>query len=143
QDEYSADHTGAYFNGQPLNSRKSPAHTSQYNLVTSFPAAEILQRAPDSTRLFGEMVTTFATVRRLVSGTLELCFVARGIADMVLGVDAKPCDVAAGSYILSHAGGTYITNTNQPVHLAPHFLAVARGRIPEPAAHFMAEIQEM
>jgi len=127
-DEYSADRTGAYLNDAPLSCKPAPMDVSQYNLITSFPAAEILQRAPQAPGLYGELVLRFATVRRLVSGALEICFAARGIADMVLGVDTKPWDVAAASYILQQAGGTYLTGTSGPAHLASHYVAVAPGR---------------
>lgn len=142
-DEYSADRTGAYLNEAPLQCRPAPAHVSQYNLVTSFPAAEILQRAPQAPELFGDLVTRFATVRRLVSGALEMCFAARGIADLVLGVDTKPWDVAAASYILQQAGGTYLTGTSGPAHLAAHYVAVAPGRSAEAITDIFDQIRQM
>lgn len=140
QDVYSADPSGAYLNDAPLIVRPVPEHTAQYNLVTSFPAGEILHRAPEAVGLFGTLVTEFATVRRLVSGALELCYAARGIADVVLGVDTKPWDVAAGGYILAQAGGAYHTAVAGPKHLAPHYLAVAPGRNPEPAREVFDQI---
>lgn len=142
-DEFSADSSGAYLNGGPLLPRPGPTGVSQYNLVTSFPAGEILQRAPHASALFGELVTTFATVRRLVSGALELCYAARGIADVVLGVDTSPWDVAAGSYILTQAGGTYRTAMPGPAHLAPNYLALAPGRSAEPIEAIFTRIQKM
>ena len=142
-DEYSADATGAYLNDQPFEARPTPAEVSQYNLVTSFPAAEILQRAPHATELFGELVTRFATVRRLVSGALEICLAARGVADLVLGVDTKPWDVAAASYILTQAGGTYLTGGAGPYHLAPHYLAVAPGRCADTVVDILDRIRQM
>jgi len=126
--EFSADVTGAYRNNEPIVARPGPAHESQYNLITSFPAAEVLHRVPEATALFGDLVTNFATVRRLVSGALELCHAACGIADVVLGVDTQPWDVAAGSYILHQAGGRYVTATDGPPHLAKHYVALAPGR---------------
>lgn len=142
-DEYSADATGAYLNGEPLDTRPTPEHLSQYNLVTSFPAGEILQRAPQATEIFGQLVADFATVRRLVSGALEMCYTARGIADVVLGVDTKPWDVAAASYILTQAGGTYVTGTQGPPHLAPHYIAAAPGRSPEQLLDIFEQIRRM
>lgn len=141
--EFSADASGSYLNDKPLTTRPVPDDTTQYNLVTSFPAAEILQRAPESTALFGELVTHFATVRRLVSGALELCYAACGIADVVLGVDTNPWDVAAGSYILRQAGGTYLTELDGPVHLAPHYLALAPGRTSPLATRVFQQIQQL
>lgn len=140
---YSADATGAYCNDRPLTSRPVPAEVSQYNLITSFPAAEILDRAPAAPALFRDLVTNFATVRRLVSGALELCYAATGIADVVLGVDTKPWDVAAGAYILRQAGGHYSTATQGPDHLAPHYLALAPGRIPGVAKDVFDRIVQM
>lgn len=126
--EFSADATGAYRNGELIVARPAPDHESQYNLITSFPAAEMLQRAPETTALFGDLVTNFATVRRFVSGALELCHAACGIADVVLGVDTKPWDVAAGSFILRQAGGQYVTASEGPPHLASHYVALAPDR---------------
>ena len=142
-DEYSADVTGAYLNGEPFDTRPAPAEVSQYNLVTSFPAAEILQRTPHAAEVFGELVTRFATVRRLVSGALEICLAARGVADLVLGVDTKPWDVAAASYILTQAGGTYLTGRGGPNHLAPHYLAVAPGRSGDTVVDIFDRIRQM
>lgn len=141
--EFSADASGSYLNAKLLPTRPAPDDATQYNLVTSFPAAEILQRAPESTELFGELVTSFATVRRLVSGALELCYAACGIADVVLGVDTNPWDVAAGSYILRQAGGTYLTATGGPDHLAPHYLALAPGRQSPSATGVFHQIRQL
>lgn len=142
-DEYSADARGAYLNGQPLRPRPGPPDASQYNVVTSFPAAEILHRAPGASQLFGDLVTSFATVRRFVSGALELCYAARGLADVVLGIDTKPWDIAAGSYILRQAGGTYYTGVSGPQHLAPHYLALAPGRASTTAFNIFDTIRQL
>lgn len=142
-DEYSADATGAYLNGQPLVSRPGPTQVANYNVVTSFPAGEILQRAPHAVQVYGQLVSKFATVRRLVSGALEICFAARGVADLVLGVDTKPWDVAAASYILIQAGGTYVTGDDGPAHLAAHYVAVAPGRFVAPVENIFDEIRQM
>ncbi len=140
---FSADATGAYCNNELIVARPAPAHESQYNLITSFPAAEILHRAPEATALFGDLVTNFATVRRLVSGALELCHAACGIADVVLGVDTKPWDVAAGAYILRQAGGHYITATDGPPHLSRHYVALAPDRESEVIRSVFHKIQRL
>ncbi|WP_022871513.1 inositol monophosphatase family protein [Yaniella halotolerans] len=141
--EYSADASGAYCNGERIVARPAPAHEAQYNLITSFPAAEVLHRAPDASTLFGDLVTNFATVRRIVSGALELCHAACGIADVVLGVDTQPWDVAAGSYILHQAGGRYITAVDGPPHLARHYLALAPDRSSEGIAPVFEAIHRL
>src|SRR5699024_6701414 len=98
--EFSADASGSYLHDKPLTTRPVSVDTTYYTLVTSVPASAILQLSQESTALFGELVTLFAAVRRLVSGSFELCYAACGIANVVLGVDSNPWDVAAGSYIL-------------------------------------------
>lgn len=141
--EFSADASGAYLNDAPLTARPTPPHDTQYNLVTSFPAAEILHRAPEASQLFGQLVTHYSTVRRLVSGALEICYAARGIADVVLGVDTKPWDVAAASYILRQAGGRYHTGVAGPSHLAPHYVAFAPGRESQLVMEVFRQLQHM
>lgn len=132
--EFSADDDGALLNGEPLVPRPAPRVESAMNLVTSFPSAEWLQRADTEHRhrsldFFGQLVDTYSTVRRTVSGALELCFTAAGWADLTITVATHPWDIAAGQLILRRAGGTLVTGAqyDQP-HLAPHCLGVAPGR---------------
>lgn len=137
--EFSADDDGAYLNGALLAPRPTPTVESRYNLVTSFPSAENLARSPErSLQLFGTLVEDYATVRRVVSGALELCFTAAGWADVTMALATHPWDVAAGQLVLRRAGGTVIPrggpdSSTHPVaqpapHLAPHLLGVAPGR---------------
>lgn len=103
------------------------------NLVTSYPAAEALRRdGPAAAESFCELVTTYVTVRRLISGALELCYAAAGWADVVLTVDTQPWDIAAGQLILQESGGELhpcddAGRTVSPTHQAPHLLGLAPG----------------
>lgn len=107
---------------------------AQLNLMTSYPSAEVLaQEGTLALEAFGEMVTSFSTVRRVVSGALELCHAAAGWSDVVLGVDTRPWDIAAGMLILRQAGGTYLALGGSPDHLAPDYLGLAPG-VDSPAA---------
>lgn len=137
--EFSADDDGAYLNGAPLAPRPNPPVESRYNLVTSFPSAENLARSPErSLQLFGTLVEDYATVRRVVSGALELCFTAAGWADVTMALATHPWDIAAGQLVLRRAGGTVFArggpdSSTHPeaqaaLHLAPHLLGVAPGR---------------
>ncbi|MGO1184005.1 MAG: inositol monophosphatase family protein [Micrococcaceae bacterium] len=134
--EFSADDDGAYLNGAPLTPRPAPDSERRYNLVTSFPSAENLAHQPARClELFGRLVQDYATLRRTVSGAMELCYTAAGWSDVTLALATHPWDIAAGQLILTRAGGT-VHGRGYPAevagrlapHLAPHLLGVAPGR---------------
>lgn len=140
--EFSADDSGAWLGEAPLPLRAAPAGGERaLNLVTSYPAAEALRReGGDALGRFAELVDAFATVRRTVSGALELAFTAAGWADATLAVDTNPWDIAAGQLLVARAGGTLTAADDAglapatPPHLARHLLAVGRDR-EAPTAH--------
>lgn len=109
------------------------------NLVTSYPAGEALAlEGSAALERFGELVRTHATVRRTVSGALELAYTAAGWADAALYVDTKPWDVAAGVHLLRAAGGTWVGGD----HTAPIALALAPGRTAPTAERILRDITE-
>ncbi|WP_010523860.1 inositol monophosphatase family protein [Nesterenkonia sp. F] len=124
--------------------RRRPRAEETLNLVTSYPSAEIVESAgPAALQTFGTLVTTYSAVRRLISGALELCHAAAGWADVVLGADTSPWDVAAGMLILRRAGGRYLVDGGAPGaadHLAPHYLGLAPGVEAPTARRALAEI---
>ena len=107
------------------------------NLVTSYPAGEALAlEGSAALERFGELVRAHATVRRTVSGALELAYTAAGWADAALYVDTKPWDVAAGVHLLRAAGGTWIGGD----HTAPIALALAPDRTAPTALRVLDDI---
>lgn len=114
-------------------SPRTGAGEAPLNMVTSYPAAEALRcEGPPAAASFAELVTTYATVRRVVSGALELCYAATGWADVVLTVDTHPWDIAAGQLILHESGGRLHAHDDAgrpvtPIHQAPHLLGLAPG----------------
>ena len=123
------------------------------NLVTSYPAGEALAvEGTAALERFGELVRTYATVRRTVSGALELAHTAAGWADAALYVDTKPWDVAAGVHLLRAAGGTWTGFAPEPAsgpaplrraaHTAPLALALAPGRSAPTAERILRDIIE-
>ncbi|GFZ96160.1 inositol monophosphatase family protein [Nesterenkonia alkaliphila] len=111
----------------------------QLNLLTNFPGTWMVQRhGEEALRAFGEFVTTYATVRRIVSGALELCHVAAGWADVVVNCRTNPWDIAAAQLILTRAGGTFkpygtrgdLAFDGTPAvnaHLAPGYVGLGSG----------------
>ncbi|MDY6055749.1 inositol monophosphatase [Micrococcus sp.] len=146
--EFSADSTGAWLGRIPLPRRPAPAGGERsLNLVTSYPAAEALDReGPSAAERFAHLVQAHATVRRTVSGALELAYVAAGWADVALLVDTNPWDVAAGQLLVARAGGTLVgaddagPAPDTPAHLARHLLAVGPGRRAPTAAAVLTEL---
>lgn len=138
---FSADQHAAYLDqgagDQVLTSPGTHRPENQLNLVTSFPSAEVLAReGEDALAQFGELVTTYSTVRRVISGALELCHVAAGWADIAAGTSTKPWDVAAGQLVLRRAGGRYLPfgsrharswdgdDATEDRHLAPGYVGL-------------------
>jgi myo-inositol-1(or 4)-monophosphatase len=159
--EFSADDDGAYLNGERFGSpevraegpgpaaptAESAAPEQALNLVTSYPSAEALALdGPVALDRFGRLVDTYATVRRTVSGALELAYTAIGWADVTLGVDTNPWDVGVGQLLVRRAGGHYLArfyDTEGPErrapHLAPCYVAVAPGRTAPTAVRILEE----
>jgi myo-inositol-1(or 4)-monophosphatase len=151
--EFSVDDAGAYLNGQRFGygaaAEALPAvDESALNLVTSYPSAEALEvDGPVALERFGRLVDTYATVRRTVSGALELAYTAIGWADATLGVDTNPWDVGVGQLLVRRAGGHYVArfyDTDGPerrgAHRGPCYVAVAPGRTAPTAVRILEEI---
>lgn len=158
--EFSVDEDGAYLNGErfgaPVAGTAAPAQATPdgsgppehaLNLVTSYPSAEALGiDGPMALDRFGRLVDTYATVRRTVSGALELAYTAIGWADVTLGVDTNPWDVGVGQLLVRRAGGRYVArfyDTDGPErrepHLAPCYVAVGPGRSAPTAVRILEE----
>ena len=54
-------------------------------------------------------------IRRICSSALDLCFIAAGRIDGYFESKLKPWDIAAGSLILSEAGGMITDYTGRPI----------------------------
>lgn len=108
---FSADESGAFINDQPLVPTDSGVVRSDENrmsLFTDYPSAEaIVQDGQLALDAFGDLVETFATVRRPVSTAQSLAHLAAGWSDVWFGFGLKVWDIAAGAYILEQAGGHF------------------------------------
>ena len=77
-------------------------------LVTGFPYDRATN--PDNNFAAWEHMKRVATVRRLGAAALDLCLVAKGALDGYWETRLHAWDIAAGSLIITEAGGT-VTNT--------------------------------
>lgn len=131
---FNADLGGAHLNGEPLQSVGARSEETAL-LATDFPAPGISSWAaansPEAGH-FSDAVRSFRTVRRLGSGALMLAYVAAGRADVTMGFDSKPWDVAAGAFLVQRAGGAYLPITESPTTAVkfweePHYVAHVEG----------------
>ena len=94
---------GAYLNGQRIvKSSLSQLNTSV--IVTGFPYA-YANWVDDYLKVIADLIKHCHGVRRLGSAALDLCYVAAGRLEAFFEFGLKPYDVAAGSLIVSEAGG--------------------------------------
>ncbi|MGL4209085.1 MAG: inositol monophosphatase family protein, partial [Candidatus Adiutrix sp.] len=73
-------------------------------LNTGFPY-DIYEREGEILHPFGRLITLAQSVRRAGCASLDMAYVAAGIADGFWESSLKPWDVAAGLVLLSEAGG--------------------------------------
>lgn len=130
---FSADDAGAYLDGRVL---VTPAAQppGAATMITGYPtAADLVIERIDALADFGELVTSFSTVRRTGSGALTLAHVAAGWTDAAFGGSVNPWDVAGAALVVRRAGGSYrplwfgVEANGRPDHLAPGFVAAGPG----------------
>ncbi|MBB5137084.1 myo-inositol-1(or 4)-monophosphatase [Thermocatellispora tengchongensis] len=107
-DEFTASLAGAYCNGVPMRSAGA-VRDREAMLLTSYPTPrDLAAEGEEALTRFGRLVTSFAALRRPGSAALKLAHVAAGWADAAFGLGASPWDVAAGSLLVTRAGGVYV-----------------------------------
>lgn len=95
-------------------------------LVTDHPHAEALEVSADAAAEFADLVQAFATVRRHVCTTVDVCRLASGVHDAVLGPAVKPWDIAAAALIAVGSGATWLYGGRRAGVPGPSSAAVAR-----------------
>ena len=85
-------------------------------LNTGFPY-DIYERGGEILHPFGRLVMAARTVRRAGAASLDIAYVAAGVADAFWETGLKPWDVAAGLLLLSEAGGRVSDYQGNPYRL--------------------------
>ncbi len=93
---------GAFLNGTPISTTKESVLEDSL-LVTGFSYEE--EAVKRNLELFSTMMLQCRSVRRDGSAALDLCYVACGRFDGFWELSLHPWDVAAGSLIVTEAGG--------------------------------------
>lgn len=130
---FHADETGSWLNGEPLAARGSRA-PADATIIAHYPMPlDLSADGAEAVRLFGDLVAAYAAVRNLGSGALSLLHVAAGWADGTFCFGTNAWDVAAASFILKQAGGSYYGYRGGEVcpeegdFLLPHYLGTVAG----------------
>ncbi|BBX37891.1 putative inositol monophosphatase protein [Mycolicibacterium mageritense DSM 44476 = CIP 104973] len=129
---FHADSSGAFLNGKPLHARGF-TEPSRSTMLAHFPMPADLD-ADEQFALteYAMLLRAYSAVRNKGSGALSLVHVAAGWGDVTLNFGTNAWDVAAGSFILEQAGGTYLAYSDgsrvqgRDAFLAPHYLGLVR-----------------
>lgn len=118
---------GAFVNGNPIHV-SSRAPLKQCLLATGFP----YDRTRDNENNFDNFYRfQFAAraVRRAGAAALDLACVAAGRLDGYWELKLKPWDVAAGSLLVTEAGGRVTTHDGAPFSVSEHRILASNGLI--------------
>jgi myo-inositol-1(or 4)-monophosphatase len=128
---------GAWMNGQRL---QVSSETSLIDslLVTGFPY-DVRLRHEDLLGIFAAFLTEARAVRRLGSAAVDLCYVASGRFDGFWEQHLKPWDVAAGSLIVTEAGGRMSRLDGSPFSVAAGSLLASNGGLHDAMVRVIAD----
>lgn len=103
---------GAYLNGKPIH----VSSRSMKDSIIEFGAGSTRKQDAEQSFSLGKAIfEKCLDIRRICSSALDLCFIAAGRIDGYFETKLKPWDYAAGSLILSEAGGKTSTYDNTPL----------------------------
>lgn len=118
---------GAFLNEKPI--RVSPAnHLRKSLLVTGF-AYDIRTDPINNFNHFINFSMKAQGVRRTGSAALDLCYVASGRLDGFWELKLRPWDTAAGSLILTEAGGKLSDFSGKPFSIYDSEMLASNGKI--------------
>jgi myo-inositol-1(or 4)-monophosphatase len=120
---------GAYLNGGPIRVSDTPS-LDKSMLVTGFPY-DIRENPWRHTDVFRAFVHTAQAVRRVGSAAIDLCYVACGRFDGFWEAKLKPWDTAAGSLVLTEAGGRLTDYQGEPYCIYLKQIVASNGLIHE------------
>ena len=105
---------GAFLNGQPIRVSQRPLSQGIFGMGTAIYRREYLE---PTMRVTEQLFRRSCDFRRLGSAALDLCNVACGRTDLFFEYSLCPWDQAAGSLIITEAGGFVCTLEGGPLSL--------------------------
>jgi len=119
--------TGAFLNGQRMTVSET-RDLGQSLLCTGFPY-DVRKNLDDYLCYFQQFMVKGFAIRRLGSAVLDLCYLAAGHFDGFWEFKLHPWDVAAGSLMVTEAGGQVTAITGQPFSIYSKDILASNGFI--------------
>jgi myo-inositol-1(or 4)-monophosphatase len=130
---------GAYLNGKPVKVSACSSLADAF-LVTGFPY-NIASYPEYSEQHFAALVRRGIPIRRLGSAALDLAYVAAGRFDGFWEVGLHPWDIAAGTLLVTEAGGRVTAYDGTPHTLQTRTIVASNGAIHQELVEFLLEHQ--
>jgi myo-inositol-1(or 4)-monophosphatase len=131
---------GAFLNGNRISvSRMGDLDLSF--LTTGFPY-DIREHADFYLRFFRQFMTKSIAIRRPGSAALDLCYVAVGRFDGYWELKIHPWDVAAGSLMVTEAGGRVTDFKNRPYNIYADEIIASNGLIHREMLQVIQEVSK-
>ena len=131
---------GAFLNGKQI--RVTSVDTLIRSLLaTGFPYDRKVSEK-NNMDFFHDLLMASQEVRRDGSAALDLCYVASGRFDGFWELKLKPWDVAAGSLIVTEAGGTISDFSGRRFNIHDEEILATNGRIHQPMVDILQKAGE-
>ncbi len=118
---------GAFLNGERI-TPSTTSHVSDALLATGFPY-DIRTSKRNNIEEFSRFALMARAVRRPGSAVLDLCYVACGRSDGFWELKLQPWDMAAGSFIVTEAGGIVTSLGGETFDLSDKEILASNGKI--------------
>ena len=103
---------GAFLNGQPIHVSDRPLDKGIFGMGTAIYNREFDER---TLSVLSSLFRRSCDFRRMGAAALDLCYVAAGRYDAFFEFSLAPWDFAAGSLIITEAGGKICTMAGKPL----------------------------
>lgn len=120
---------GAFLNGQPIHVSENKTLPRSL-LATGFPYI-VSEKFERNMKLFSKIYRQTQGIRRAGSAALDLCYVACGRFDGYWEFELNPWDVAAGSLIVTEAGGQLSNFSGKNLNIYDKEIIATNGLIHE------------
>ncbi len=128
---------GAFLNGKRLRV-SAISRLSDALLATGFPP-DVATAEENNLDHFANFMKRAQAVRRPGSAALDLCYVAAGRFDGFWELRLSPWDVAAGSLLVTEAGGRVTDLRGQPLRLSKPQVVASNGLLHEEMLRLLAK----